>query len=359
VEELHKRGWTNKRWQTRKGHHHGGKLFNKVTLHQLLTNVVYLGKIRYKREVHDGEHAAIVTEAVWKRVQALLRQNAPPMPKTGRQRSSYLLKGLLRCANCECAMTPTHSTRRGVIRYRYYRCLNAVKRGRSICPVRSVPAPEIERFVLAQIPETIAGPAKKEAPPSCLPLSKPILRNSWSALSEEERASRLRACVRIVHYDGAGRKVRISFQSPPTDGSSKEAVIALVTEKAFSIQRRRRHKAMVEPPAPVKVAPGRLPRITRLIALAIRFEQLLRERKVASYSALAKLGHVSRARMTQIMNLLGLAPDIQEELLFLPRVERYERFHLRRLQPIARLLSWRQQRECWHRLQQQIARKRS
>ena len=66
---------------------------------------------------------------------------------------------------------------------------------------------------------------------------------------------------------------------------------------------------------------GRLPRVTKLMALAIRFDQLIRDGHVTDYAELARLGQVSRARMTQIMNLLNLAPDIQEAILFLPRVE--------------------------------------
>src|SRR5690349_9864793 len=67
---------------------------------------------------------------------------------------------------------------------------------------------------------------------------------------------------------------------------------------------------------------GRIPRISRLMALAIKFDQMIRDGVVADYAELARLGHVTRARMTQIMNLLNLAPDIQVALLFLPPVER-------------------------------------
>ena len=66
---------------------------------------------------------------------------------------------------------------------------------------------------------------------------------------------------------------------------------------------------------------GRVPRVSRLMALAIRFDQLIRDGVVADQAELARLGHVSRARLTQIMNLLNLAPDIQEQLLHLPRVQ--------------------------------------
>src|SRR5262245_25411856 len=67
---------------------------------------------------------------------------------------------------------------------------------------------------------------------------------------------------------------------------------------------------------------SRIPRVSRLMALAIHFDQLLRGRKLKDLAELARLGHVSRARLTQIMNLLNLAPDIQEELLLLPAVEK-------------------------------------
>lgn len=107
-----------------------------------------------------------------------------------------------------------------------------------------------------------------------------------------------------------------------------------------------------EEPSPA-VEPGRVPRIARLMALAIRFEQLLREGVVASYTELAALGHVTRPRVSQIMNLLQLAPDIQEEILFLPRtIHGRDPLQLRRLQPIAAVLDWRKQRQLWRELVQ-------
>lgn len=93
---------------------------------------------------------------------------------------------------------------------------------------------------------------------------------------------------------------------------------------------------------------GRLARVTRLMALAIRFDKLIQAGEVTDYSELARLGHVTRARVTQIMNLLMLAPDIQEEILFLSRVTRgRDPIHLRQLQPIALVPDWRKQRMLW------------
>lgn len=93
---------------------------------------------------------------------------------------------------------------------------------------------------------------------------------------------------------------------------------------------------------------GRVPRVSRLMALAIRLGQLIQDGVVSDQAELARLGHVSRARLTQIMNLLQLAPDIQEALLFLPAIER-ERDAVaeRELRPIAALPSWSKQRRVW------------
>jgi hypothetical protein len=84
------------------------------------------------------------------------------------------------------------------------------------------------------------------------------------------------------------------------------------------------------------------------MALAIRMEDLIRAGGIADYSELAQLGRVSRARITQIMNLLVLAPDIQEQILFLSPTSRgCDPVRLAELQPITRALTWDQQRRLW------------
>jgi hypothetical protein len=111
-------------------------------------------------------------------------------------------------------------------------------------------------------------------------------------------------------------------------------------------QKGRRKKAAGNP------AVGRVPRVARLMALAIRFDQLIRDGVVADQAELARMGRVTRARLTQIMNLLCLAPDIQEPLLFLPLIARgKDPIRERQLREIAALTDWRKQRRLWrHRL---------
>src|SRR6516225_3588115 len=100
------------------------------------------------------------------------------------------------------------------------------------------------------------------------------------------------------------------------------------------------------------VAAGRVPRIARLMALAIRFEELVRSGDVRDYAELARLGQVSRARITQIMSLLHLAPDLQEQILLLPRIQKgRDPIHLDQLQALTALLDWQEQRRRWNEMQ--------
>jgi hypothetical protein len=114
-------------------------------------------------------------------------------------------------------------------------------------------------------------------------------------------------------------------------------------------QRGRIRSHLSEPLFPAET--GKLPRVAKLMALAIHFDQLIRDGKVRDQADLARLGRVTRARMSQIMNLLNLAPDIQEALLFLSRVQPGSRPPiLADLQPIAREWNWTVQRKSWQML---------
>jgi hypothetical protein len=90
-----------------------------------------------------------------------------------------------------------------------------------------------------------------------------------------------------------------------------------------------------------------IPRIARLMALAIRFEGLVRGAKIQNYAELARRGCVTRARMTQIMKLLDLAPDIQEQILFLRPLKRLNE---RNLRPLLRHIDWGQQRRMFQKI---------
>ena len=90
-----------------------------------------------------------------------------------------------------------------------------------------------------------------------------------------------------------------------------------------------------------------IPRVARLMALAIRFEGLVREGAIQDYAKLARLGGVTRARIAQITKLLQLAPDLQEQILFLPEIKRLNE---RNLRAIVHQLDWSKQRRMFQKI---------
>lgn len=123
----------------------------------------------------------------------------------------------------------------------------------------------------------------------------------------------------------------------------------------FAIHKRR--KVAMPGLAPDTRGPeGRVPRVARLMALAVRFDRLLADGVVGDLTELARPAHVTQPRMTQVMNLLHLAPDIQEEILHLPPVQTGKDVLTERdLRPITQLRDWRQQRVAWGKLRDAIA----
>ncbi|MCE7888123.1 MAG: recombinase family protein [Sorangiineae bacterium PRO1] len=158
ADECNARGWTTKTWTTTSGRIVGQRKFDKVIISRLLRNPIYIGKVPHHENLYDGEHEAIVDRELFDRVQARLKAAAAAGGAYVNQQTGMgpaLLRGLVRCKACKCAMTATSSSQElisgATVRYRYYVCCNAVKRGRATCPNPSVPGAELEAFVVGQI----------------------------------------------------------------------------------------------------------------------------------------------------------------------------------------------------------------
>ncbi len=121
--------------------------------------------------------------------------------------------------------------------------------------------------------------------------------------------------------------------------------------KFTTLRRGRKRMARDEDKVKSPVGEGSVPRLSRLMALALRFEKLVQNGHMASYADLARLGYITRARMTQITNLLLLAPDIQEDILFLPcTTTGRDPICERHVRIITAVPDWRKQRRLWHEL---------
>jgi site-specific DNA recombinase len=133
-----------------------GHLLDKAVLYRLLSNRVYIGEAVHKGTSYPGEHEPIIDRKLWDQVHAILRESPRKRANGARAQSPSLLKGLLYGPD-GAAMSPTHTRKSGRL-YRYYTSQTAMKRGKSDCPVRQVPAAEIERIVLDQIRVLLQAP---------------------------------------------------------------------------------------------------------------------------------------------------------------------------------------------------------
>jgi site-specific DNA recombinase len=232
VQELDRRGWLSKRWQTRKGQTRGGQTFTRTSLHRLLRNIAYVGKVRYKDEVHDGEQPALVDPVVFQRVQELLRQHGPRLGAPVGRPFGALLKGLLRCRPCGCAMTPTQTTRHGTKRYRYYVCSHAQKRGWQTCPSKAAPAATLEQFVLDQVRDLGRDPALLQ---DVLAQARAHEESHAAALDAEQRGLE----QELAGWHGEVRKLSGQFR-PEADNGAVIARLADLQERIGRMEERLR-----------------------------------------------------------------------------------------------------------------------
>ena len=293
------RGFTTKAWTAKNGNRHLAKPLGKSSLRLLLSNLLYTGSVSHKGTEYPGEHEAIVDRELWAAVGEQLQLNSAHLRGKKHHPQDALLQNLLRCGACQSPMV-TRSTNRKGNHYAYYGCAKAqAGQGAGKCSAGAVAAVDIEGSLTRQL-EPVLGTQ----------ISRPVLQQS----------------VQRVTYLALTGRVSVTMR----DGSALEYVMP------------RPNRPGVRSNTPPSL--GRVPRITRVLSLAIKLKQLLSNGVAGSYKDIAELSHISRARMSQIMRLTELAPEIQEELLFLPRkVRGTEGIYESDLRQIAREIDWARQ----------------
>jgi site-specific DNA recombinase len=133
-----------------------GKPIDKGSLYKLVNNRVYIGEAVHKGTAYPGEHEAIIDRKLWDRVHEILGQSPRKRAAQTRAQTPALLKGLIFGPTGK-AMTPTHTRRNGRL-YRYYVSMDVLKDGASSCPVRRLPAGEIENAVIHQLRGLLRAP---------------------------------------------------------------------------------------------------------------------------------------------------------------------------------------------------------
>ena len=149
-----------------------GHLLDKGVLYRILNNRVYIGDAVHKGISYPGEHQAIIDRKLWDQVHAILKQSPRRRAASARAQTPALLKGLVFGPD-GAAMSPTHTRKAGRL-YRYYISQSVMKRGTEACPVKQIPADEIERIVIEQIRSLLQTPE--------------VIFQTWRAARKTDRA---------------------------------------------------------------------------------------------------------------------------------------------------------------------------
>jgi len=231
VVELNSLGIKTKDWtaiNTRR--HHKPHNWTVSSAHRLLTNPLYVGKIKHYDELYKGEHETIIDEKRWKEVQDKLSSRG--MKGIRHHSSGNPFLGMIFCGNCGCALTPAYTKRHGR-KYGYYICSKAHKDPSRQCPLRRIPCSELEKLVLKQISNIFK--------------TSLILRATLAAVHEREE--NLRRCYEQDIDRLTGRLVELRKEALSENADFDE--IKRVAEMLTSI--RKKVKALAAPVAEEEV----------------------------------------------------------------------------------------------------------
>ena len=195
-----------------------GNAWKPSSVIRTLNNHTYVGDVFYKGEVYPGEHEAIISRETWDAAQELMKCNShsergkTPVPRYAQ------LKGVIRCGHCNCAMSPTHSSRWGRM-YFYYRCAADTQREVHTCPIRIIPAGEIEKAVVKHLGLLFSTPSFVAMASALANLPVAVTREAfkdidgfWNDLIPKERDRLIELLVETVTVREDGIDIKIKTE---------------------------------------------------------------------------------------------------------------------------------------------------
>lgn len=337
TKEMEKKGYTTKSWTSQKGRHHKGQNFSKFVLYKFLRNPIYIGKIRHKDKVYDGEHEGIIDPKIWDRVQVMINNRAERGVRLPHTETPALLRGLLvdtdGYAMCSAAARRKNKT------YRYYVSTQAVKKSYDHCPLKTVSAHLLEEVVVDQVRRLlsrsewaarIAANSKRQDM-----AERDIMRalsnfdGLWGELFPKEQSRILNLLIEriTVHID----KIQIKFrplgmisllQEIMPDVRQKDFKTdtenSIITEVPIRLKRYGGRKYITAPDGRDIVstlAPHFDPSMIRAIVRGHEMLEIMDKDPDATTKAIAKEQKIDAAYVAKYVRITQLAPDIIEAIV--------------------------------------------
>ncbi len=341
AKELNRDGILAKSWTSANGKVHLPRPWNKTSVYTVLTNRKYIGEITHFDKVFPGEHEAIIDRKTWSRVQTIFTENSHVRATASRCRTPAMLKGILRCGHCDSSMGLTYTKRNGRT-YRYYQCLAASKQGYDSCPVKAVPAGDIESAVfgrmreILQTPEVIAQAQfaakdlKTPPDPQELAIALRNVDTVWEHLFPAEQARICMLLVKQATVNSDGLEIHLShcgidsLAAEFTDNNNvnetaqgseqvkhKDGIMVIRIPMKF--HRRGGRKEIILPEGMNESSMASSLQVA--IATAYRWQKMLDTAEVKSVTELATQMNMNKAHVSRMLRLTLLAPDIVEAIL--------------------------------------------
>lgn len=296
----------------------GGVSFRSTNVQMILNNVAYMGKVKYEGKIYLGQHDPIVSEEIFEQAQKILKLNTRVRGFSKNRKFPGLLSGLFRCPVCETSMTHSY-TQKGNYKYRYYICMNAIKRNRKDCPTKSISAVTMEEKCL----ELLTRITK----------DKRFEDSTWKVSPFENQAAIVNELVRGIEYNGSTGKLRLHLKGDvrkyeydlPLDQLKKK--LPNMAETSYKSE----------------------PTIRKQLLLAHQIQTMLDSGKAKDMHQLAGWLNMSKTRLQQLLNLLFLCPKIQEDIICLSsdRLAKISEYSVR---DISQEVRWEVQMALWTQL---------
>jgi site-specific DNA recombinase len=151
--EVQALGYLTRERVSKTGKARGGQPLNQADVRRILRSPVYAGLVPHNglKRLFKGKHQPIITQEKWEAVQKILEGDVPARQGRARQRALGCLRDIAWCGSCDTHMRPTYTRRHGNVKYRYYVCYSAAKRGYETCPNPMLNAEMLEQEVLGQV----------------------------------------------------------------------------------------------------------------------------------------------------------------------------------------------------------------
>lgn len=314
---LNERGYRTKTYKNKNGVI-GNVEFKNTNIQLMLNNPTFIGKTLYEGKLYAGLHEPIISEDIFKQVQEIMKQNKRVRGVSKNRKFQGLLSGIFKCGACKVSMCHGYARKKNY-KYRYYTCLNAIKRDRKECPTKSISALPIEGRCLQLLRD----------------LSKDVRLNdeNWKPLVLEEQIAIFQGLVQTIEYNGNKGKLKICLKNE-SEGREFDLPLDQIKKKLPNADG---PSFADEPP------------IRRQLLIAHQIQQMLDSGQAKDVKQIAGWLNVSKTRLDQILNLLFLCPKIQEAVI-IGDSNRIAKIGERAIRPLSVEINWGNQLKAWNSL---------